>query len=119
MATGKDVQASLYFIANHPMYHDEKPYILKYTPETTPISNYITQKVDNISIKDLRSIENKFTFERNGFAVLNLDSAMAYEDFQDEQKILGKYFSEVADALLEYTHGVSVHLFDFLVRAET
>jgi hypothetical protein len=116
MATAKDLQASLYFIAKDPMYRKEKPYILKYASETIPITNYITNRVDKILIKDLRDIEENFTFKQNGFAVLNLDSTMAYEDFQNEQKILGIYFNEVAEALLEYTHGVSVHLFDFLVR---
>jgi hypothetical protein len=118
MSTLQDVQASLYFIARDPLYLKEKPYILKYASATVPISNYITKRVDNILIKDLRDIEDNFTFKQNGFAVLEIDSTMAYEDFQDEQKILGIYFSEVANALLEYTHGVSVHLFDFLVRID-
>jgi hypothetical protein len=116
MPTPQDVQASLYFIARDPLYRKEKPYVLKYTSETTPISNYVTERVDNILIKDLRDIEDSFTFKQNGFAVLKIESTMAYEDFQEEQKILDIYFSEVANALLEYTHGVSVHLFDFLVR---
>ena len=119
MSLPQDVYASLYFIARDPLYRDEKPYVLKYTAETTPISNYITKRVDNVLIRDFRGIEDTLTFENNGFAVLDMDSAMAYEDFQDEQKILEVYFNEVANLLLEYTRGVSVHVFDFLVRIET
>lgn len=115
MAISQDLEASLYFLSRHPLYKSQKPYILKYASENLPVSNYITEKVENVPIRDLRGIEDEFTFSKHGFAILNLESTLDYDGFQDESTILDVYFKEVADALLSYTQGASIHFFDFLV----
>lgn len=115
MAQPQDLHATLYFLSRDSIYSTVKPYILNYLSNTIPSTNYKAEKIENIPVRDLRSYEDQFTFTKNGFAVLELSSKMKYDDFAAEDKILSIYCQEVANVLLQYTQGLSVHIFDFLV----
>lgn len=119
MAHPQDLNATLYFLSRDSIYSTVKPYILNYLSKTIPSTNYKAQKVENVPVSDLRFHEDQFTFSKNGFAVLEISSKMSYEDFANEDKILNIYFKEVANAVLQYTQGLSVHIFDFLVCPTT
>ena len=48
-----------------------------------------------ITIKDIRGLEKSFDFNKNGFAVVKLDSKMSYEDFNDSKMIRNVYCKEI------------------------
>jgi len=112
----KDLRATLHFLANDPLYKTVKPYTLhrSYT-SSIPYDNFIDETVDNVAIQDLRGIESSFSFEENGFGVLEMPSAMSYDDFNDREKIEDIYCKEVGDALIKYMGASSVQIFDFAV----
>ena len=48
-----------------------------------------------ITIKDIRGLEKSFDFNKNGFAVVKLDSKMSHEDFNDSKMIRNVYCTEI------------------------
>ena len=71
-------------------------------------------KIDGLLIRDLRG-----SFKKNGFTVLEMYSAMSYEDFNDRQKIHDIYCKEIAAGLEEYMGTSSVYIFNINVRSDT
>lgn len=112
MTNSRDLLATLYFLRRDELYRKVKPYNLEFPSDDLPISNLKTHKVDRLPVKDLRGIEHAFTFDRNGFAVLNLKSAMTYEDFDDPEKVENTYCQELGVCLLQYMHATAVQVFD-------
>ena len=115
MATARDASATIYFLQRNEAWQYIKSYNLEFESEIVPSSNIKTQKVEDISVKDLRGIEHLFTFQKNGFAILEMESAMGYEDFSDLDKIERIYCQEVGQCLLQYMRAVSVQIFDVQV----
>jgi len=81
-----------------------------------PHDNFINEEVQDLTLHDLREEGRSLCFEENGIAVLEMHSALAYEDFSDRQKVEEVYCKEVADALLMYMDASSVQVFDFALR---
>lgn len=102
------------------LYDKVKPYSvdneIKRWIGHVPRSNYQNSAVEDVLVKDLRGREAQFTFEKNGFAIIELDSAMTYEDFDDPVKFSGIYLQEVAACLLQYFDATSVHIFNTVRR---
>jgi hypothetical protein len=67
-------------------------------------------------IEDARPIIDEFTLDRQGFEIMNLESKMTYEDFQDDAKIVQVYLSEVADALRDLFGASYVQIFEYIMR---
>ncbi len=112
MTASQDIHATMYFLRRDDIYRKVKSYNLEYASEDIPISNLKTHKVENLFIKDLRGIEHEFTFNENGFAVLDLQSSMSYEDFNDPDKIERIYCRELGSCLLRYMQATWVQVFD-------
>ncbi|PVH83071.1 hypothetical protein DL98DRAFT_558939 [Cadophora sp. DSE1049] len=109
------VQTSLYFLARDELFKTEKPYSLRFPPDgDLPQSNIRREKFE-VSINDIRKGESP-TLERNGFQVMNMQSAMCYEDFADEKMIKDVYLPELQNALMKELDGRHVHVMDFAVR---
>ena len=66
-------------------------------------------------MKDMRKGEPP-TLEGNGFQIMNMESAMRYADFDDEERIKSLYLLEVEAALLKELGARHVHVMDFAVR---
>ena len=115
MTAPKDVSATIYFLQRDEAWQKVKSYNLEFESEVVASSNIKTQKVDDISVKDLRGIEHGFTFHRNGFAIIEVESTMTYEDFNDLDKIERIYCQEVGQCLLQYMQAASVQIFDVQV----
>lgn len=115
MTAPRDVSATIYFLQRNQAWKYIKSYNLEFESEIVASSNIKTQKVEGISVKDLRGIEHLFTFHRNGFAILEAESTMVYEDFSDLDKIERIYCQEVGQCLLQYMRAVSVQIFDVQV----
>jgi hypothetical protein len=115
MQASQDIEATMYFLAHDPVYDNIKPFFLQYfTSDGKPRNNVIQEDV-SVPISDIRGKENKFTFSRNGFAILDLQSKMTYEDFEDAHKIEELYCEELAQCLLHYFHAESIQFFDRVV----
>jgi len=107
---------SFQFLARNPIYEKVKPYSLHRSYVTTlPHDNFINEEVHNVELRDIREEGHGLTFEKNGFTVLDMHSAMSYEDFDNRTKIEEIYCKEVANALLSYMDASAVQVFDFAV----
>lgn len=112
------LQTSMYFLARSTLYEHEKPYSLRFEPEAGfPRSNITMVKHEDIMIQDIRGREKDFSYEKNGFAILNLNTSLAYEDFEDKQKVIDVYLKDVADLLRDFLHAERVQIFEHTVRA--
>ncbi len=97
-----DVRASLTFIARDPKFASEKPYELGYiSPDGLPLRNFELDKVD-VTVHDLRPIKDSVLLDREGIAVVELRSKMAYEDYFDESKVKAVFAEEVRERLLSH-----------------
>jgi len=121
MTSTKDIRATLYYLRRDDLWETVKPYSLEFETDEIPRSNFKTQKVEDVPIEDVRGKEHKFSFSKTGWAVLEMKSAMTYEDFQDSNKIDNIYCHELSLLILEYMKPMiasSVKIFDTTVRAE-
>lgn len=71
---------------------------------------------ENQTIHDIRGREKDFEYERDGFAIMNFETSLPYESFEDEEKVKQVYLKEVADALCEYLGAHKVQVFEHTIR---
>ena len=111
------VQTSINFLTNDPsLYETEKPYQIKYNaaPEV-PVSNLRLEKQSPITISSIRGREADFSFEKNGFTVLNLNGTTPlYEDF-DTPEGVRSYILAVTGALKILLGAQKVQAFQYVV----
>lgn len=108
----------LSFISPIDLYDTVKPYSISTDVQswTGPVRRSNFQKdVCNVMIQDLRGREGEFSFEENGFAVIDLKSSMSYEDFADPAKLADVYAQEVGACLLDYFGATALHAFSVIV----
>ncbi len=118
-----DTFGSLRFLNPLVEYKTQKPYSIDYRIQSwesnIPRSNYKSLAIDQIPITDIRGKEDQFTFNKNGFAIIELDSAMQYEDFDDPGKIDALYCEEIASCLLRYfPNAAAVQIYDVEVSSK-
>lgn len=107
---------SISFISKDELYQREKPYSLKFTPPAgLPKSNVRGHTHDQI-LEDIRSREDQFNIEKNGFALVSLPEALTYEDFDDESKVQHVYLPQIAQLLQDMLGASRVQIFEHLVR---
>ncbi|XXH04595.1 hypothetical protein Hte_011012 [Hypoxylon texense] len=111
------VIGSLNFMKRLELYKTTKPYSIAIEIESwtgdVPRSNFQQDCVD-VTIRDIRGREGQFTFEKNGFALLDFSSSMTYEDFEDTAKLENVYAQELGACLLQYFQATSVRIFSIL-----
>lgn len=110
--TPQHVRAKIYFLEHSKLYETEKPYSLEFDGGILPSSNLISHKIEDLLIHDLRGNEDKFNFEENGFAILDIPSEMEYHDFDNLTKINDVYCPELAAAVMKYMGAKAVQFFD-------
>ncbi|MCJ1387073.1 hypothetical protein MMC17_010202 [Xylographa soralifera] len=117
---GSMVSTQITFLNRSKVFQKGKPYSID--PEIddwsgdVARSNFSRNRVDNIPVSDIRGKEHLFSFEKHGFAVIEMHSAMEYEDFEDSQRIDDVYCHEVGSCLLKYLDAAEVHIFDVNIR---
>lgn len=112
------VTATLSFLANDELYETERPYSLKFeAPEGLRRSNIQVEKHKQV-IQNARQSEKSITVKDNGFALVKLDSKMAYEDFENEERVKAVYLVEVAEMLQKLVGASRVQVFEYVVRKE-
>lgn len=106
------------FISPIELYDKVKPYTISTDVEnwTGSVRRSNFQKdVCNVKIENLRGREGEFSFEENGFAVIDLKSSMSYEDFADPTKLADTYVQEVGSCLLDYFGATALQAFSVIV----
>lgn len=110
-----DVWAETFFLARDERYTTEKLYRLQEPSEVLPGTNVKPDKINDLLIRDLRGKEHEYTFDEQGFAVMEMESALSYEEFSDPQRVEDIYLEELGTCLLEYFKGDSIQFFDRVV----
>ena len=109
------LQTQVYFLKRSPLYNEEKPYSLRFTPPSGfPRANIVLECHD-ITIEDTRATKDDLSLEKNGFAIMNLDTTMEYDQFDDEQIVKDTYLRELSDALRVYLKASHVQVFEHTV----
>lgn len=105
----------MHFHSPDPLYREVKPYSMRFKPVgDLKQSNLIPEK-RLLKIKSIRDVIFQVDFDLCGFDVLPLKSNMAYEDFQDPQKIADIYAPEICAALKSRLGAQHVYVMDYAV----
>ena len=123
--TNRRITTSISFLSRSEIYRKEKPYSIDSEIENwtgdVARSNFSRHTVNNIPVNDLRGKEHLFSFEKHGFAVVEMHSAMKYEDYEDPAMVDDVYCQEIGSCVLKYLDAAAVHIFDvnvgFSIRA--
>ena len=111
------VQANMHFLKYDARHNEEKPYAFRYELDTQdiPQSNMEMEKIEGISISDIRGIEHEYSLDSNGFTILKHQSAIEYRDYYD-LNIVWVYLHELEDLLKIYLRASKVEIFRHGVR---
>jgi hypothetical protein len=98
-----DVKTQFWFLKREAKHiEEEKPFKLRYDPGPgIPRQNCSNESVGGITVHDIRGSEDKFSIENQGFAIGQLQTKMAPEDFNDDEKIKSVYYEELKEVLKE------------------
>lgn len=103
------------YIADLPLYHEEKPYVLKYKPPPgVRRSNVVLVPHSNIPVRNVRGLESTFHLDHHGFVFRtfpleqSLDSVAGIErHLLDIQSFLKPVLGTEDVRVFEYKVGVS------------
>ena len=116
MASNEDltVSSKIYFLTRSPIYHEVKPYTLRYRPEDGFPQTNVVRTQHSIVFRDLRT-QSDLTYEKCGFKIVNLESSLSYEDYYDLNKVERIHQKEVTDCVKTALKATSVEVLDFVV----
>lgn len=108
--TSKAVLATL----NYLIAMDEKPVTYLSPPGDRPANRAARFESHEVSIRDGRPEADRFSLEREGFALLRHETAVA--DFYDEDEVRRVYYPEIERLVKEQTGASKVLVFDHTLR---
>lgn len=109
------VTASLTFMAPNALHNTHRPYELLYqTERLLPGCNY-DEIEHQVELEDFRPLKGKLSLDREGFLLVDLDSAMKYEDFFDQDTLKEKYMAEVKYLIISVFRARSVYFHECVV----
>lgn len=112
-----NVQTETYYADWDDKFHSEKPYELKFVPpENFPLTNMTWSRRDGIDVTDIRGHESRYNARDHGFQLSPMTTTLAYEDFDDIQKVDQVYTKEVAECLRSTLNAARVLVFDHNVK---
>jgi len=114
---GQTAKASVYFFKPEEKFNHEKPYGFHVVPRTTNIAqtNIECEKIHGVSVTDMRGHEKDFSLERNGFAHLDVNTDLTYEDYHDSVKVQ-IYFRQMEAILKDHLKADQVKVFRYGIR---
>ena len=111
------VHTTTHFLKRDKLYDTEKPYSLRFTPpDGFPRANIKLDKHD-IDIHDVRKNAKNLIFERDGATVLDFESRMTYEDYDNDGTVRKVLLKEVANHLKTFLAAQHVQIFEHTVRS--
>lgn len=112
----RNIESTMYYLENIPLYETEKPYTMRYLPEEDiPQSNFQKCEKPITAINMRRSDVRPFKFDECGFKLIELHSKMSYDDFWDNEKIQKVYIQEVREAIKKAIGAKFVWVLDYAV----
>lgn len=105
-----------HFLKRLPLYSEEKPYSLRYTPPSGFSRANIEVERHAILVEDIRPRLALLSLAKDGCEVLPIASRMEYTDFNDEEKTKAVYLHDVADLLCQRLGAQRVQIFEHTVR---
>ena len=113
------VETSMHFLTRDDLYEREKPYQFRYdVADGIPRTNLRHVKQEPLKIHNMRGREEQFSFEKNGFTVLELDEEIPYDDFDDPAGIR-RYLDIVAKQLRLKLNADTVQVYQYLVSVKS
>jgi len=110
------VRGSIHFLKRDALYDLEKPYTIRYAlPDSTPRTNSQHEEHHGLLIQNIRPQLQHFSMESHGFTVVKMESAMMYQDFENEDRIINIYLAEVARKLRETLKARHVQVYEHTV----
>jgi hypothetical protein len=110
------VRGSIHFLKRDALYDLEKPYTIRYAlPDGTPRTNSQHEERHGLLIRNIRPQLQRFSLESHGFTVVKMESAMTYQDFESEDRIINTYLAEVARKLRETLKARHVQVYEHTV----
>jgi hypothetical protein len=109
-ATLPYVEAELNYLA--PMA--ERPRYYAYDPEPGEARSNMAHEAHRVQIHDMRPIASEITLDRQGFAVV--DQQTAVRDFWDDDEVRQVYYPEAERFIAEVTGASRVFIFDHVQR---
>ena len=114
------VRGSIHFLKRDTLYDLEKPYTIRYAlPDGTPRTNSQHEERHGLLIRNIRPQLQRFSLESHGFTVVKMESAMTYQDFESEDRIINTYLAEVARKLRETLKARHVQVYEHTVSTST
>ncbi|KAH3409722.1 hypothetical protein KXV81_006633 [Aspergillus fumigatus] len=113
---GSTVQASMFFLTPDELHKQQRPYTFKFPPYNgCPQSNMTHEKINGITVENMRGREDQFQLERNGFTILKVNTGLEYDDFF-KQKGVTQYL-RLMEGVLKARLGASrVDVFRYGIR---
>lgn len=109
------VHTTTHFLKRDELYDTEKPYSLRFTPpEGFPRANIKLERHD-IDIHDVRKEAKDFVFGRDGVEIIDFESTMAYEDYDNDGTVKEVLLKEVANRLKTFLGAQHVQIFEHTV----
>lgn len=111
---------SIFYMQPSPVFTNEKPYFLnfpvdeRWSHKLKQTNIAYTRKI--IAVTDIRGHEKVFSLNKQGFELGHFETALEYDDFASDEKIVGSYYEEVKTFLKSYTGAQDVIPFEFQVR---
>lgn len=106
----RSVEAQLNYLAPGPA----RPRTYTYDPPAGEPRTTVVAEPHTVAIRDIRPIASSVSLDREGFTLLNYQSAV--RDFVDEDEIRDIYYPESEQVLKEATGADRVFIFDHTVR---
>lgn len=86
---GSTVQASMFFLTPDELHKQQRPYTFKFPPYNgCPQSNMTHEKINGITVENMRGREDQFQLERNGFTILKVNTGLEYDDFFKQKGVI-------------------------------
>jgi hypothetical protein len=112
-----EVETEFWFLQRADHHQEEKPYKLRYDPgDEIQRTNCTNESVDGIKVYNIRGGEHEFTIEKEGFAVVQLESKLTPEEFYDDDKVKMVYYEELKELLKNRSGATRVEVLEHGVR---
>ena len=112
-------QAQLWFLEDAELFRTVKPYWMSFpSPDPNiPRTNVIYRKADMVSIRDARDL-SPLDFDRVGFAFVEIESELKFEDCGDRKKVEQLYLKDLKDLFCKFFQTSHVVILDHTVRTQ-
>lgn len=109
------IRTKAHFLSPIDAYKTEKPYSLRFPPPEGFPRQSTKLEEHPIDVQDVRK-SGLPSFAKEGCTVLQLQSLMNYDDYDDDETIKKVYLREVSHRLREFFGAAKVQVFEHRVR---